>query len=263
VLSDAARMLIAGAKMRGFLLRALGGVGVRIHCQQMDEFGLSERVINNDIDFVSSPLHIDGIDRFFLDSNFSLVGYPHVYRQGEHRSYVFLPPSVPKAELHADVYFGTLRFNHTVPRPYFDERTEYTIPISQLLLSKLAIVNLDYKDILDIAALLAEHEIGEGENAEIVQSRELLRAWGRGCSGWGLRKTCALNIIRVRAEIKANISLSGMFKAKVCSRLDVLDRLIRHCPKSMCWRARNAVGEEICGIKLPYFDVVAESDVLM
>ena len=45
---------------------------------------------------------------------------------------------------------------------------KYTIPISDLLLTKLQIVKLSEKDVIDVIAILEDHEIGNRDNQEIL-----------------------------------------------------------------------------------------------
>jgi hypothetical protein len=259
IVINVARRLIDGAQQRGFTLRALGGVGVRLHCSQIDDLGASSRQVNNDIDLVGVSTEVHSIHQYFLGSGLRLNRPPHGYRRGEHREYIFKPLSAPKIELHIDVYFGSLRFNHLVPRPYFDVRAVHTLPLSQLLLSKLAIVNLTSKDIFDIGALLAEHDIGSAHSDEVIQAKDLLKAWSRGCEGWELKRTCEKSIACVRLAIEQS-TYHDALKHTVLRRVKELQVLMRRGPRPLCWRIRNSIGVNLFGYKIPYYDIVRVSD---
>ena len=268
-----AERLITAAEQEHIKLRAFGGVGVRMHCSGMRNPLYGRRLYLKydsdigkdvyDLDLVADGSQILRVHAFMEASKLEMLGSPNCYRAGEHRSY--LRSIDTSTALSVDVYFGALRFNHEIPRPYFAKGSLLTIPVTQLLLSKLAIVNTDeggsisdlpLKDKIDITALIAEHEIDRTNDPEIIRANLLMKAWCSGCSGWGMARTCLANLESVSRYIKELGSLPEHVQIKIESGVRQLTALILRCPKSLCWKTRNVLGTDFMGVTLPYYDEV-------
>jgi hypothetical protein len=165
------------------------------------------------------------------------------YPGGEYRLYKWQPNGETACTI--DIYFGRLRFNHEVPSPYFDRDNQYTLPITQLLLSKLAIVELNEKDKIDIISILAEHELGDSKGKEILQTRILKKVWCRGWKSWGTARTCLLNIHAVRDYVHGLLPTEELPAMQICEKLDELEGVILKWPKSFSWKVRKLLGPKI------------------
>ena len=67
----------------------------------------------------------------------------------------------PEAGLHVDIFYEKLDFCHAI---YWKDRLETdspTIPLTELLLEKMQIVQINEKDIIDTIMLLLEHPLGD------------------------------------------------------------------------------------------------------
>ncbi len=67
----------------------------------------------------------------------------------------------PEAGLHVDVFYEKLDFCHAI---YWKDRLETdspTIPLAELLLEKMQIVQINEKDVIDTIMLLLEHPLGD------------------------------------------------------------------------------------------------------
>jgi hypothetical protein len=247
LLQQFALMLVEGARSQGLVLRVFGGIGVRLHCQSEAARLLAGREYKLDLDFVGRGTEIHKVHDFLSASRCCLAKRPHDYKGGEHRVYNYIAPTGAKVE--CDFYFGRLRFNHEIPGPYFDPACPHTLPVTQLLLSKLAIRKFQFKDELDTAALLACHEIGRASGPETIQVDTLAAACCTGWAGWGRAKTCLQNIAAVETGLPATLQdmhVEGGIRRKLgCLRKVLGSR------KSLCWRARAIIGE-----RRPWYDEV-------
>jgi hypothetical protein len=241
-LAHVAKGIIKAAEGYGVRLRALGGVGVWFHCPRMLSFGLSQRRYNYDLDFVGLREQEAEVVQLLEDSRCSLTQQPHYYDRGVHRLYESVSES---GTLSLDVYLGDLSFNHDIPGPYFVQGCNLVLPITQLLLSKLAIVELGTKDVVDLLAILCEHDIGDGPECETIESRVLMKAWADGCGGWGITKTCLNSIDVVRKRLIQREHLDPAIQEVVLERLDKLELLTRKSPKSACWKTRSVLGTHV------------------
>ncbi len=84
-------------------------------------------------------------------------------------------------ERQIDVFVGEFQMCHKIDIAGRLEVDNPTIPLAELLLTKLQIVQLNRKDIVDIAAILYDHEVGEGDR-DMVNGTYIAQAlsgdWG-------------------------------------------------------------------------------------
>src|SRR5205823_1125353 len=95
-----------------------------------------------------------------------------------------------------DVFVSSFRMCHEIPLEQRLTVDEDTVPLAELLLTKLQIIELNEKDVRDTVALLLEHEVTDddaGVNASHVASL---------CAGdWGLWRTITHNLETLRARV--------------------------------------------------------------
>ena len=113
-----------------------------------------------------------------------------------------------------------------------------TIPLAELLLTKLQVVKLNEKDLRDIVAILHHHDVGEADGDTINAARvaELC------ADDWGLWRTTKMNVERVRDGVE-HYDIAAAERDEVERRLDVLWARIEAQPKSRGWRLRDRVGD--------------------
>ena len=80
------------------------------------------------------------------------------------------------SRVHLDVFFDRLEFCHVID---VRNRIEYdvrTLPLAELLLGKLQIMQINAKDVLDASILLLEHDLGiaDGETDQCFGDRRAL-----------------------------------------------------------------------------------------
>ena len=113
-----------------------------------------------------------------------------------------------------------------------------TIPLAELLLTKLQVVEFTDKDMRDTVALLVGHEVGDhdGEtiNAAVIAALT--------ADDWGLWRTTQLNLERLRDGVRT-LDLPEADRQLVLARVDSLWKRIEDEPKSRRWRLRSRVGD--------------------
>jgi hypothetical protein len=120
-----------------------------------------------------------------------------------------------------------------------------TLTPSDLLLTKLQIVQLNHKDLLDILALLHDQEVVAGSDSAI-DSTYLGKVWG---GDWPLWRTSQLTL--QKARVGAEEVLSPAAQGRVHANLDTLDRILEDCPKSVKWKVRARVGDRMRWYEVP------------
>jgi hypothetical protein len=144
----------------------------------------------------------------------------------------------PATDLHLDVFLDKLEFCHTVS---FDGRLQtdrWTIPLAEMLMQKMQIVEINEKDIIDTIMLLLEHPLGESDDDTLN-----IGLVARVCAkDWGWWRTLTMNLGKVKQMAVANPRLGEDETSRVSEQVDrALERIVRE-PKSMGWRMRARIG---------------------
>jgi hypothetical protein len=120
-----------------------------------------------------------------------------------------------------------------------------TVPLAELLLTKLQIIELNEKDVRDTVALFHEHEVtGDDSGVNAARVAELCGA------DWGLWRTITANLENVRAHLD-RYALAPDESARVNARLEAVEERIEAAPKSRAWRLRARVGERVKWYETP------------
>ena len=231
-----AKAIVNAAAKNNIKLRLFGSVAVKIHCKDM----ISGSKPSNDIDLVADISQLIHVNEFFNRLGCKLDNSsPNFYLNGEHRTYIISRDLYNTGnDLIIDVYFGDLIFNHKIPHPYFDPSDEYTIPITQLLLSKLAIVELDENDISDICSILLNHQINGKKGNESIYIESIEKSLCTGFSGWCLTQTCLKNLHLITENLKRFNVEQGVLEI-IMDRINKLINIILFSKKSILWKIRN------------------------
>lgn len=232
VLSEAMR-LAKEAEETGVPLRLVGGVAIHAHASSGIHAALLRDL--NDID-LAIPREASRSVAVLLER----VGYE------PERNFNAL--NVGRRALYwetggsrkLDVFIDELRMCHVVPLTRRIEVDAPTIPLAELLLTKLQIFHLNEKDVRDMLVLLIEHEVGAGDR-ETVNADEIARLCA---ADWGLWRTVRLNIERVKNALSA-YDVSENETSRIASRLELLWSRIESQPKSRRWRARSTLGDRV------------------
>jgi hypothetical protein len=145
----------------------------------------------------------------------------------------------PGTGMHLDVFLDKLEFCHTVS---FDGRLQtdhWTIPLAEMLMQKMQIVEINEKDIVDTIMLLLEHPLGETDDDTLN-----IGLVARVCAkDWGWWRTLTMNLGKVKQMAAAYPQLGEDETTRVAEQVDrALERIERE-PKSMGWRMRARIGD--------------------
>jgi hypothetical protein len=230
---DEARRLLAAAEEFGVPLRLIGGAAVRLHV--VGDLHPSFRREIRDIDVVTAR----GQGRRaaeFLEAQGYEPNRTFNAMHGARRALFYDHPHGRQVDLFVDVF----EMCHVLPLGEQLERDPQTLPLADLLLTKLQIVKLNAKDCSDAYALLLEHEVGP-DDAERIDPGRVADLCARD---WGLYRTTQLNVERLAADLRSS-GLSDAEQAVVQERLAALVDAIERRPKSVRWRARARVGDRV------------------
>jgi hypothetical protein len=145
-----------------------------------------------------------------------------------------------------DVFVGSFRMCHEIP---FGERLALepvTVPLAELLLTKLQIVQLNEKDVRDALALLHDHPVAE-EDGNTVNAR---RVAALCASDWGLWRTITANLAATGDHL-GRYELTEESKQRIEARVRELLTRIEDEPKTLRWKLRSKIGERKRWYELP------------
>lgn len=227
--------VIAAADAAGATIRVLGSIGVAIHCPDAKGLLPAFERTYADIDFAAY-----GRQSRELTAAIAALGYREdreVSITSEGRRAIFNHPTAP--QIHLDVFFDELEFCHRIPLAGRLEVDHPTIPLAELLLSKLQIVRLNEKDVIDTILLLLDHNLGASD-ANVIDAERIARLCAEE---WGLWRTLTMNLKKVSAFAGRYHQLDEGQRARVIASAGELKRTIDAIPKPLAWRMRDRIGD--------------------
>jgi hypothetical protein len=226
--------LLALAREDGTVLRLLGAVAFARRCP--NHAYLREQLGRHytDIDFAAYGRQADQVRALFARAGY--VEDPHVYVASEGTRLVAEHPGIG---MHIDVFLDKLEFCHTVLWKGRLELDPETIPLAELLLQKMQIVEINEKDLIDTITLFLEFPLGDHDDETI----NIGRVAGLCGKDWGWWRTLTMNLDKVRQMAEHYEQLSDEETRRVADQVQAaLDR-IEAQPKSMTWKLRAKVGD--------------------
>lgn len=230
------RRVVSAAEAAGAPVRVLGSLGVSIHCPATAHLLPSFKRTYSDIDLAAYRRHARDLTRILAEAGYVEDRQLAIDSEGRRGLY-----DHPSNGTHVDVFFDVLEFCHPIALAGRLERDSPTLPVADLLLSKLQIVKINEKDVIDAILLVLEHPVVEdGDDRDALDAKRVAEA----CAGeWGLWRTLTLNLDKMLALAKTYAQLNDEQRALVGSRVDELRARIERESKPLAWRMRAKVGE--------------------
>jgi hypothetical protein len=146
----------------------------------------------------------------------------------------------PDCTWEVDVFFDELAMCHLIDFASRLELGSPTLPVVDLVLAKLQIIELDEKDALDVCCLLANavDENGDPGLPDLDRLVELARR------DWGLFHTIELNLPKI-ASVAHAAGFPAPWRERTTRALDAIGAAIQAAPKTAKWRARSRIGARI------------------
>jgi hypothetical protein len=147
----------------------------------------------------------------------------------------------PDIGLHVDVFYEKLDFCHVIRWNGRLEVDAPSIPLAELLLEKMQIVEINEKDVIDTIMLLLEHPLGETDREMI----NIARVAQLCANDWGLWRTTTMNLNKVRSLVHGYQQLKAKEKSRLEQQVEAALQRIEAEPKSVAWRLRARVGDRV------------------
>jgi hypothetical protein len=234
------KRIIDAARERGVQLRVIGGMAFKIHCTTIAHRALARTY--GDIDLVGYKKQRSEISQIL--ESLGYIPNRHFNALQGHRRLLFAPAD---EKFDIDVFLDIFPMCHQLSFINRLERDMYTVPLAELLLSKLQVVQLNEKDVKDIYALLQEHEVAVGDDPEIINMEIILQLCG---NDWGWYKTVTLNINKILSLVD-DFFETDQKRDLVVNRLNNMRDKLERTPKTYKWKLRSIIGEKIRWYELP------------
>jgi hypothetical protein len=145
-----------------------------------------------------------------------------------------------------DVFVGVFKMCHELDLRDRLELVPNTLAPADLLLTKLQIVELNQKDLLDLVSLLYLCATGDEPGVDTIDLARLEHVTG---ADWGWHTTVADNLDRVATATGQVLTEDDA--TTVRSRVQEIRRAIERAPKSLGWKVRARVGRRMQWYELP------------
>jgi hypothetical protein len=219
-------------------LRLLGGVAVRLHAAEVPDALAREY---KDLDFAIPKSAASGLDQLLRSAGYT----PHVSFNAMHarERALFFDDQHGRQ---VDVFIDSFRMCHQIPLSERLELEDSTVPLAELLLTKLQIIELNEKDVRDTVLLLHGHPVEEHDEDAVNGARIASLC----AADWGLWRTITANLEHCRDHI-GDYELLSPEREQIAARFNqILDRVEAE-PKSRGWKLRARVGERKRWYDLP------------
>jgi len=230
------RRIIKASDESGILLRVIGSLAFQLHCPK---FGYLQQAMGRaytDLDFAAYGRQTADIRDFMERLGYTDNREVFIVSGGERA--IFDRPDIG---LHVDVFYEKLNFCHIIRWEGRLEVDSPTIPLAEMVLEKMQIVQINEKDVIDTIMLLLEHPLGDTDDETI----NIKRIAGLCAADWGLWRTTTMNLNKVRILSQDYGQLTQEQKARVESQVNAAMTKIDQEPKSMAWRLRARVGDRV------------------
>ena len=241
-LSSLGLRLVQEAEERKAKLRLLGGIAVFLSSKAAALKPALRREYK-DLDFAVNRKGVRALGEVF-----TLQGWEEDRRfnalHGQDRLLFYY-----QDDLQADIFIARFEQCHVLNLENRLGLNDLTLPLADLLLTKLQIHQLNAKDVMDIFALLLDHavefhEVGDGRAPDEIDLNFISHLAG---NDWGWFTSVHDNLAILQDLLPKY--LDGEDFLLVRTRLEKLRGAIESQPKAFRWQARNLIGK-----RLPWYN---------
>jgi len=230
---EEADRIVRSAEDQGVTLRLIGGLAIRFHCHGLHSTHLREY---HDIDLFGL-----GKQRRGILSIFDKLGY------SPNREFNLLYGDTRlqfvkgKHQRNVDVFLDRFEMEHTLDFRRRLELDGLTIPITDLLMTKLQDVKLETKDAKDVVAILEDHELGDTDDRETINLVYLANLCSRN---WSLYRTIMDSLDKIERFIDQDVP-STVGAERLAQKIETIRSFLMTKKKGLRWTARSLIGERV------------------
>jgi hypothetical protein len=237
---EEAKRLADVAVSLGLSARLIGGLAIWLRCPSVHDGPFARAY--QDMDFAIRAAASTKFKALLMTQGY----LPDQFFNGLHGA-TRLYYGEPAGRWSIDVVIDELVMSHKLDLRDELDGPASTIPLADLLLTKLQVWEINRKDLGDTICLLADHGLSEDDaDIEGISLPRLRSVLGKD---WGFCHTVDRNAQKV-AELWAKEPVPGATH-DVAAQVGALRQAIEDAPKSRAWRLRSRVGERIRWYETP------------
>jgi hypothetical protein len=232
-LQDAAqegRRLATAAHAAGLPLRLLGGVAVWCQCPSARVPPLMRSY--GDADFVGRSGDRKRITAFLEQAGYEADRMFNALHGASRLNF-----HDPARDRPVDVLLDRFVMAHELDLRDSAAPDGLTISLADLLMTKLQVVSINEKDVLDLTALFLDHGFGDGA----IDLKRILQATR---NDWGLEHTIHRSLATLEQTL-GTFELQTVQANLIRTRLGELGAALHDAPKGAKWKMRAKVGERV------------------
>jgi hypothetical protein len=244
-LAEALR-IVSLANEQGLVVRLMGGMAIRAHAPA---WTARTRRTEVDLDFATRSRDRKGFYQLLEAQGYTADKQHNAMFGAQQAYFVDVPRKRP-----VDVLVDKLEMCH---RLEFGDRlvkSKPTLPLAELLLSKLQVVKLNRKDLLDALVLLAEHPLGnddgDPDSDHGLGSINIPRITSITSNDWGWWRTVTGNLDKLDQYLASDYTAADLDVGESrdvhyspAEQIAALRAAIDAAPKSTRWKLRARVGD--------------------
>ncbi len=249
---DEAKSIVEKAQEKGIIIRILGALAIYIHSEHcprcielhknLERLGKGKPVFT-DLDLIGYKKQRRDIRKFF-EGTLKFTPDRYINSLFGWRRNIFYHP---KGAYYVDVFFSKLEFSHDV---VFGEKPgkgrlelDYpTITLTDVVLEKVQIHDINMKDIVDLIVLFNGHGVAERDEKELVNGKYIAKVLS---DDWGFWYDATNNLEKVKgfaSKFRDEGKIRDEEAERVVSRIDLLLEMINGEPKTKKWEKRAKKG---------------------
>ncbi len=233
---EEARRLTDEAQKQGLILRVMGPLALHHYFpdyvdlyRRMERLG--ERVFT-DIDYAGYGKQRNKLVPFFEAQGYELEKRAAMLSGGTRL--IFFSERIPMI----DVFFDKLDYNHPIDYRGRLKIHPHCVSLTDLLLQKLQIVQINDKDLKDAMLLLLAAQVGQAD-AGMINATYLAKIMS---DDWGFYYTATTNLGKIKQALAGVKALSDEHRQLISGCADQLLAILESAPKSGKWKGRAKVG---------------------
>ena len=236
---DAAEQIIEFAESIGVRLRLLGGLAFKRTCPSASEPRYYRE--NKDIDLMGRREDCKAIMKMLGDLGYRPREVFNKLSMG-HRLIYYDMVNRRRVDVFLDEFVMCHKFNFK--RSLLPD--SYTLPMTQLVMTKLQVVEKTEKEYLDLIAGFKDFDVTPGKGG--IDADEISEVCSRD---WGVYTTFRKSLASLRERA---LSLGSDERNVIVPRIDALILAVESRPKSFAWKMRARIGEKARWYELPETD---------
>ena len=244
---EEATKIVETAQSKGVILRILGAIAIRIHSKGVEDLHKKLNRLGDegksftDIDLIGYSSQWGDIRKLMERDLAFKISRQFLLLHGKDRLIYYHPEDL----YHVDIFFDKLTFSHDID---FGKRgkgrleLDYpTITVTDLLLEKLQIHDINEKDIKDVIVLLKAHNLGNSD-VDSVNIDYLSKILGDDWGFWMDVRENLMKTLRFAQKYRDAAILSAGDYEEIANKINSLLEILDTCPKTKKWQKRAKQG---------------------